>query len=283
MSKCGINGDLIRLNECESPSEGTADVALIGKLQDIIRFTKGSNIPAEISSRVYNGAKLKFTKKFFQLEGRNDSIQGMNNFEGTGVLGKYSHDFNFQVYSDEPEMASRLQELNNGKAVAIYQTNNQKFKIAGKDSGLVTQTGNQDTSLADNGGTYAITMKAKAKSYTDYLAIYAGTLPTSTYNYESTQQLFDTLKTPTKWAISAISVGTTTTITLSDTLDNPYVNEAEIGTLVRFEGIVGTVGTDGVNGLNNKSFAIATIIDNKTFTITAVTTGLVYGSGGTAQ
>lgn len=283
MAKCGINGDLIRQNSCESPIRGTADTALVGKFGDVVRWTKGTNIPSEFASTVFNGAKMKFTKRFYLVEGRNNSIQSMNDFDGTGVLGKYSHSFNFTVYEDKPAISARLRELNNGKAVAIYQTNNQNFKIAGKDSGLVSQTANQDTSSEDNGGTYTVSMLAPAKSYQDFLAVYTGTLPNVTYNFETTKQLFDGLAEATKWAITAVAVGSTTTITLDDAVDNPYVNEAEIGTLVRFEGIVGTVGTDGTNGLNGKTFAIASIIDKKTFTIAQSTTGLVYGSGGTAQ
>lgn len=283
MSTCGLNDDLVRIDECVSPTEGTEDRGFIANFKDVVRWTKGNNAPSKVASIIFNGVKMKFTKRFFKIEGRNNSINGLNSFDGTGMLGKYTHGLNFTAYSDKPEIAAALRELNSGKAVAVIQTKNQEFKIAGRESGLITQEANQDISLADNGGTYNIVMQGVAGQYMEYLKVYTGTLPNVAEDFPLSASAFDSLQEKTAWAITGITVGATTRIVLDDTVDNPYVHEAEVGTLVSFADIVGTVGTDGTNGLNGKSFAIASIIDKKTFTITANTTGLVYTSGGTAK
>jgi hypothetical protein len=280
---CKYTGDLVRKNTCLSPQSGTNDIAFIASIKDIVKWTKGLNVPVEEAEQVFRRPIMKFTKKFYKIEGRNNSIQGMAEFDGTGSFGKYTHQLNFSVYEDSPIITARLRELNAEKIVSVIQTNNKQFKILGKDSGLIVQTNSQDTSSEDTGGTYTINALGKASAFPDHLAVYSAELPNSVYNFELSQTEFQLLKDATKWPISAIAVGLTTTITLNDTTNNPFVDEAEIGTLVYFEDIVGTVGTDLTRGLNGKSFPITSIINNKTFTISADTTGLLYSSGGTAQ
>jgi len=73
--------------------------------------------------------------------------------------------------------------------------------------------------------------------------------------------------------ITAISVGSTTTISISDT-SGFAVNQP-----AGFTGIVGTVG----NILNQNQFNVTAITPSTSITVSAVTTGSSYTSGGTVQ
>jgi hypothetical protein len=283
MAKCGIDGDLIRLNGCVSPVAGTKDLAYIGDLNDIIGWEKQTS-PALSSdySKVYKSPVMKFTKRFYKIEGKNNSIQAMNNMDGTGMFPKYSHGLNFSVLDISPKIVKQLQKLNNSKFVAVVDTKNGEYLVQGRNGGLVNQTNNADSSSQDTGGTFQIeALSTEEKEYADYLQVYTGTSPNFVKDDIASYDNFNALGESQPFDITAISVGTTTTITL-DTAINPYVLEAEVGTLVTFAGIVGTVGTD-VDGLNGKTFAIASVVSNNVFTITHDTTGLVYTSGGTAK
>lgn len=286
MAKCGINGNLIRLNGCVSPVAGTKDLAYIGDLNDIIGWTKQTSPALSADySKVLKSPIMKFTKSFYKIEGKNNSIQAMNNMDGTGMFPKYSHGLNFSVLDISPKIVKQLQKLNNSKFVAVVDTKNGEYLVQGRNGGLVNQTSNADSSSQDTGGTFQIeALSTEEKEYADYLQVYTGTSPNFVKDDIASYDNFNALATPQPFDITAISVGaTTTTITLDNTTINPYVLDAEVGTLVTFEGIVGTVGTDATDGLNGKSFAIASVVSNNVFTITHDTSGLVYTSGGTAR
>jgi hypothetical protein len=273
---CGINADLVRKKRCSPPAEGTKDIAQLINYFDILKYTFDANFDGG-DLKIITGIKLKFTKRAYRLEGRNNSIAPQNNFDGAGI-GKYLHLLDFTVFDDEPETANALKEFNAGKSIGIVETNNEWFKVLGRTGGLSSLSGNQEVISPDTGGGYRVSSQATAKSYADYLAVY--TSSPRAYNYEASKALFESLIIPSYFDIANIIVGATTTIVLDDTVDKPFVQDAKVGTLVFFKDIVGTVGSDAVNGLNNKSIAISEIIDEKTFKIATNTTALVYTSGG---
>lgn len=276
---CGINADFVRKKRCSFPAEGTKDIALLINYFDILKYTYDTAFDGG-DLKIISGIKLKFTKRAYRLEGRNNSIAPQNNFDGAGI-GKYLHLLDFTVFDDEPETANALKEFNAGKSIGIVETNNEWFKVLGRNGGLTSLSANQEVVSPDTGGGYRVTSQATAKAYADYLAVY-DTSPRA-YDYEASKALFESLIIPSYFNIANIVVGATTTIVLDDATDKPFVQDAKVGTLVFFNGIVGTVGSDATNGLNGKNIAISEIIDEKTFKIATNTTGLAYTSGGQAR
>lgn len=74
-------------------------------------------------------------------------------------------------------------------------------------------------------------------------------------------------------SITGVSIGTTVTVTASNSLTN--------GDIVFIDGITGTAGTDAKNGLNGKAVVVASATGSNFVAAGMDTTGLAYTSGGT--
>jgi len=286
MAICGLDSDLTRENACESPVAGTKDLGGLINYNDVKGWKKQTTplLPTTGKfQKVFNMPDMKFTKRAYKIEGKNNSIQLNDNLNGTGMFNQFTHALNFQVLGDSAFLAKAIEELSAGKFVGVVATKNQNIKIIGKVGGLVVQTVVLDSSSQDNGGTYKIeSLSTDEPGLCDFMETYTGTSPNFVIDQNLTNANFQSLFEAQPYPITGITIGTTTRIDL-DAATLPYVNEAKVGDLVTFNGIVGTVGTDAIDGLNGKTFAISAIIDSNTFEIAQDTTGLVYTSGGTAK
>jgi len=274
---CGVNGDIF-VSLCSAPSSGVQDNAVLINKSDIKGWTSTTGV-VDGKVKIFASVQYKFARRGYLLTGRNNSNAPTNNFDGSGAIGSYTQGFDFTYFGDNPETVTILSEMNAGRTVAIFETNNERFKIAGRQSGLVVQTATQEVNSDETGGGYRIACLAKANTFMDYLGVYTGVSPNKVFDYDATLEAFDNLTKTQFFTITNITVGATTRITLDNT-EKPSVLGVEIGTKVRFKDIIGTVGTDATNGLNGKEFVISEIYEDNVFTITANTTALVYTSGG---
>ena len=72
----------------------------------------------------------------YSFVGRNGSIEPNERLAQDTYQKLFFHDVTFRVFSDSPEAKKFVQDMVNGKAVAILETNNNKFEIYGVDAGL---------------------------------------------------------------------------------------------------------------------------------------------------
>lgn len=81
-----------------------------------------------------------------------EGIEPNENLAGDEFQRLYRHETRFRIFKDDPATKQTVLKLTRGKVVAIVETNNDRFEIFGKDSGLIcTEYANNRADAAEVG------------------------------------------------------------------------------------------------------------------------------------
>ena len=172
------------------PVAGLKDRAILINREDIVTHVFDVNNPLKVSDLV-----LKTGTKGYLIEGINNTLKGRDSSAPSTIGVTFTHEFDFVVLEAGPDAVQVAQELNYGRYVAVYEDNNNQFRIKGLNAGMKPTANGSDSENVDLGGSYAITLASdKEKGFSNFLFVEDVTNPeTPVYDYAATKAVFDAL------------------------------------------------------------------------------------------
>lgn len=172
------------------PVAGLKDRAILINRSDIVTHVFDTDNPLKVSDLV-----LKTGAKGYLIEGINNTLKSRDSSAPTTIGVSFTHEFDFVVLEAGPDAVQVAQEINFGRYVAVYEDNNNHFRIKGLNAGMKPTANGSDSENVDLGGSYAITLSsALEKGFSNFLFVEDATVPeTPVYDYEATKAAFEAL------------------------------------------------------------------------------------------
>ena len=172
------------------PISGTQDDLILLNFEEVIDLVRDATNNKEVTSILRKAAS-----KGVLVKGYDNSTVLRESLTGQTRLGAtFTHELDFLAMDVSPETSQEIENLANGRVLAVQGTNNRTFKILGATAGLKMSAVAADSSSEDTGGAYSITLQStKEKGLADLL--YVKTTPGGIYSYADTKAAFDALLT----------------------------------------------------------------------------------------
>lgn len=181
--KKGIPRDCANL-----PISGTRDQLILLNYDEVIELVRDATNNKEVTSILRKAAS-----KGVLVSGYDNSSILRESLTSQSRLGAlFTHEVEFLAMDVSSETYQEIENMANGRVLAVQGTNNNTFKILGATSGLTVSAVAADSSSEDTGGAYTVTLQStKEKGIADLL--YIRTTPGGLYSYADSKAAFEAL------------------------------------------------------------------------------------------